>query len=76
MTDKEIIIKWKQGVSKEFLSKIYKREYNQEIKIIRANPKHRYSGKYINNYEALKKVENVIYNFIKEPKKGSSKKIK
>lgn len=65
MTDKEIILKWKQGLSKEILSKIYKREFNQEIRIIRANPKHRHSGKYINNYESLKKIEEVIYNFIK-----------
>lgn len=35
MTEKEILIKWKQGLSKELLAKIYRREYNQRIKIIR-----------------------------------------
>lgn len=65
MTDKEIILKWKQGLSKEILSKIYKREFNREIRIIRADPKHRHAGKYISNYESLKKIEEVIYDFIK-----------
>lgn len=65
MTDKEIVLKWKQGLSKEILSKIYKREFNREIRIIRADPKHRHSGKYISSYDSLKKIEEVIYNFIK-----------
>ena len=65
MTDKEIIIKWKQGLSKEILSKIYKREFNRELRILRANPKHRHDGKYISNYESLKKIEKVIYEFLR-----------
>lgn len=65
MTDKEIIIKWKQGLSKELLSKIYKREFNRELRILRANPKHRHDGKYISNYESLKKIEKVIYEFLR-----------
>ena len=59
MTDKEIIIKWKQGLSKELLSKIYKREFNRELRILRANPKHRHDGKYISNYE-LKIIVEII----------------
>ena len=35
MTDKEIIQKWKQGLSKNNLAKIYKREYNMQIRNIR-----------------------------------------
>lgn len=66
MTDKEIIIKWKQGLSKDKLSKLYKIEYNMQIKTIRATVRHRHSGRFITNYEALSKVENVIYKYLKE----------
>lgn len=66
MTDKEIIEKWKAGLSKNKLAEIYRREYNQQIKIIRATMKHRYDGKYISNYEALAKVESTIYRYLKE----------
>ena len=37
MRKKEIIEKWKQGLSKEVLAKMYRREYNQGIKIIRSS---------------------------------------
>lgn len=66
MTDQEIIEKWEQGLSKNKLAEIYRREYNQQIKIIRATMKHRHDGKYISNYEALAKVESVIYRYLKE----------
>ena len=66
MTDKEVIEKWKAGLSKNKLAEIYRREYNQQIKIIRATMKHRHDGKYISNYEALAKVESVIYRYLKE----------
>ncbi len=66
MTDKEIIEKWKQGLSKNKLAEIYRREYNQQIKIIRSSVKHRHDGRYISNYEALAKVEGVIYRYLKE----------
>lgn len=68
MTDQEIIEKWEQGLSKNKLAEIYRREYNQQIKIIRATMKHRHDGKYISNYEALAKVESVIYRYLKEGK--------
>lgn len=68
MTDKEIISKWKQGLSKESLAKIYRREYNQQIRIIRSEVRHRYSGKFITNYEALAYVEKIIYRYLKEKK--------
>ena len=68
MTDKEVIEKWKAGLSKNKLAEIYRREYNQQIKIIRATMKHRHDGKYISNYEALAKVESVIYRYLKEGK--------
>ena len=69
MRDKEIIEKWKAGLSKNKLAEIYRREYNQQIKIIRATMKHRHDGKYISNYEALAKVENVIYRYLIERRK-------
>lgn len=65
MTKEEILVKWKDGLSKNMLAKIYKREYNQQIKIIRSELKNRHSGKFITNYEALKEVETVIYEYIK-----------
>lgn len=66
MTDKEIINLWKSGLSKDILAKIYKRRYNQQIKIIRAEPKNRNAGRFISNYEALAHVEAVIYKYLKE----------
>lgn len=65
MQDNEIIEKWKQGLSKNKLAEIYKRQYNQEIKIIRSNIRHRHDGRYISNYEALAKIEQVIYRYLK-----------
>lgn len=53
MQDEEILKRWKSGLDKEILAKIFKREYNQQIKIIRSNIRHRYSGKFITNYESL-----------------------
>lgn len=66
MTDKEIIQKWKAGLSKNNLAKIYKREYNMQIRNIRATPRRRHDGRFISNYEALAKVEAVIYKYLKE----------
>ena len=68
MTDKEVIEKWKAGLSKNKLAEIYRREYNQQIKIIRSSVKHRHDGKYISSYEALAKVESTIYRYLKEVK--------
>lgn len=66
MTDKEVIEKWKAGLSKNKLATMYKRQYNQEIKIIRSTVRHRHDGRYISNYEALARVESVIYRYLKE----------
>lgn len=68
MKENEIITKWKQGLSKNQLATMYKRQYNQEIKIIRSSVRHRHDGRYINNYEALAYVERVIYRYLKERK--------
>ena len=73
MTDKEIITKWKAGLSKNQLATMYKRQYNQEIKIIRANVRHRHSGRFITSYEALAYVERVIYKYLKGQKNENTK---
>lgn len=68
MTDKEIISKWTQGLSKEQLAKQHRREYNMQIRIIRAEVRHRHSGRFITNYESLAYVEKVIYKYLREEK--------
>lgn len=68
MKENEIITKWKQGLSKNQLATMYRRQYNQEIKIIRSSVRHRNDGRYISNYEALAYVERVIYRYLKERK--------
>lgn len=66
LTDKQILEKWKQGLSKDKLSRIYKREYNMQIRNIRSSVRHRFDGKYITNYEALAYVETVIFRYLKK----------
>lgn len=68
MKENEIITKWKQGLSKNQLATMHRRQYNQEIKIIRSSVRHRHDGRYISNYEALAYVERVIYKYLKERK--------
>ena len=65
MQEKEIINFWKQGLSKNQLATMYKRQYNQEIKVIRSTVRHRHDGRYISNYEALAYIERVIYKYLK-----------
>ena len=65
MTDKEILKKWTSGLSKNQLATMYKRQYNQEIKIIRSSVRHRNDERYISNYEALAYVERVIYEYLR-----------
>ena len=64
MENHDIIAKWKQGISKNQLAKIYKREYNMQIRLIRLEVRNRHSGKLITDYEALGKVEQVIYKYL------------
>lgn len=66
MEDNEIIKKWKQGLSKDKLALIYKRQFNQQIRIIRSEVRHRHDGRFITNYEALAYIEQVIYKYLKE----------
>lgn len=67
MTEQEIIQMWRSGIDKHKLAEIYKRKHNQQIKIIRSSVRHRHSGKFITNREALYVIERVIYkNIMKE----------
>ena len=65
MNDYEIIKKWKQGLSKNKLAEIYKREFNRELRILRSSIRHRHDGKFITNYESLAHIEKVIYRYLK-----------
>ena len=62
MTKEEIIRKWNEGFSKNQLALMYKNQYNLDITKIRLNIKNRHSGKFISNYEALKYVEQILYD--------------
>ena len=66
MQDKEIIQKWLEGLSKEQLAKMYKRQYNMQIRNIRAEVKNRHSGRFITQYEVLAYVEKIIYKYLKK----------
>ena len=64
MKDDEIINSWKSGLSKYQVAKQFRREYNQKIKIIRYDRKHRYE-EFMTKYEALAYVETVILKHVK-----------
>ena len=64
MREDEIIRLWRSGIDKNKLAEIYKRSYNQDIKMIRASVRHRHDGRFITNYQALQIVERVIYNSV------------
>lgn len=66
MQNYEIIDLWKKGLSKQKLAEIYKRNYNNHIKLIRSSVRHRHSGRFISNYEALEVVERILYKYIIE----------
>lgn len=65
MSGNEIIQLWRSGLSKHKVAEIYKRRYNQQIKLIRAEVVNRHSGRFISSYEALAVVERMIYKYIK-----------
>jgi len=64
MKDEQIIRLWKSGLNKYQVSKQYMREYNQRIKVIRYDRKHRHE-KFMTKYEALAYVEKVILKYIR-----------
>lgn len=65
MSENEVLNLWKSGLSKYKVAEIYKRRYNQQIKLIRAEVVNRHVGRFISGYEALEVVEKVIYKYLK-----------
>lgn len=65
MKEKKIIDLWRSGLSKNKIAEIYRREYNDQIKLIRLTVRHRHDGKMITNYEALSIVERTVYRYLK-----------
>ncbi len=59
MSDDEILKLWKSGLNKNQVAKRYMQVYNQRIKIIRYDIRHRHE-RYLTYYEALSKVEKLI----------------
>lgn len=68
MKEEEIIRLWKSGIDKHKLTELYKRSYNNNVKLIRANMRHRHDGRFITTREALYVVERVIYKNIMKRK--------
>lgn len=68
MNEKEIIQLWRKGIDKHKLAEIYKRSYNQNVKLIRASVRHRHDSRFISSNEALYVVERVIYKNIMKGK--------
>lgn len=64
MNENDLIELWESGLNKYQVAEIYRRCYNQRIKIIRRDIKHRHV-KFLNNYEALKYIEKILLNYIK-----------
>lgn len=61
MSENEVLQLWKSGLSKNKVAEIYRRRYNQQIKVIRAEVVNRHAGRFISSYEALAVVEKIIY---------------
>ncbi len=59
MSEEEILKLWKSGLNKNQVARRYMQVYNQKIKIIRYDSKHRHV-RFITYYEALNKVEKII----------------
>ena len=51
MSENEVLDLWKKGLSKNKVAEIYRRRYNQQIKVIRAEVVNRHAGKFISSYE-------------------------
>ena len=64
MREEEILKLWRSGIDKNKLAELYKRSYNNNIKLIRASTRHRHDGRFITKYEALAIVERIIYRNI------------
>ena len=61
MNEKEVLKLWKSGLTKNKVAEIYKRRYNEKIKLVRLEVVNRHVGRLISSYEALSIVEKIIY---------------
>lgn len=66
MSENEVLNLWKSGLSKNKVAEIYRRRYNQQIKVIRAEVVNRHAGRFISSYEALAVVEKIIYKEVQK----------
>lgn len=66
MDEYEILKLWKSGLSKYIVAKIYRRVYNEKIKLLRLDLRNRYEGRLISNYDVLAYVEEIIYKYIRK----------
>ena len=67
MNEEEILKLWQSGLNKNQVAKIYMRQFNQRIKIIRLDIKHR-KERFMTYYEALARVERIILEEVKKCK--------
>ncbi len=74
MSENEVLVLWKSGLSKHKVAEIYKRRYNQQIKLMRTEVVNRHRGRFISSYEALAVVERIIYKKVKTNEKNKCKK--
>lgn len=65
MSDEEILKLWKSGLNKNQVARRYMQAYNQRIKIIRYDTRHRHE-RYLTYYEALARVEKIILKELME----------
>ncbi len=64
MRDDEIIGLWKSGLNKQQVAKQYMRDYNQRIKMIRYDMRHRHE-RFMTRQEGLEYVEKVILRYLR-----------
>lgn len=66
MREDEILNLWRAGLSKNKVAEIYRRRYNEAIKIIRLEMHNRHKGRFISSYEALAVIEKIIYEEVRK----------
>ena len=65
MKEEEILQLWKSGYSKHKVAEMYRTNYNNRIKIIRLDIRNR-NVNFITKYDALKRVEKIIYEYVRK----------
>ena len=65
MNEEEIIKLWKSGLNKNQVARRYMQSYNQRIKVVRLDMKHRHE-RFMTYYEALARVERIILKEVRK----------